>query len=356
MSKYKPNFLEIEKLIEMGYLTKQVSPCGKLFLLNYTDKTSYERYWNDHTLNNRGTVYEIYTGRVVSRSYPKFFNFSELKPEDQERLLKSKSFKVLEKLDGSMIQAFYYGDKWNFATRGSFISDQAKKAEKIAIVKYSQQLEFINKDYTHLFEVIYPENRVVVNYGDKVDIVLTGIFHTESGDEVNIDLVDSFKKCKTFSFENIQEVISKLESLPFNEEGYVVLFDNGERVKFKGKEYLEMHRIVTKLSPLVIWENMTNGKVGSNFIESIPEEFIEQYKPIIKHLEKQYELILDEAEFTTKILSNLCNNQAKEIGLYLAKNDVEYSKLVFPIFNKKMDQVNKIIMSLIRPTGNNLKD
>lgn len=356
MNTYLTNKEKIQKLIEDGYLKYQESPCKKLFLLDYTDKTTYEKMWNEHTLNNRGTVYEISTGKVVSRSYRKFFNFSELKSEDQNRLLKSKSFKVLEKLDGSMIQAFYYGDKWNFATRGSFVSDQAKKAEKIAIDKYSQQLESMNKDYTYLFEVIYPENRVVVNYGDKVDIVLTGIFQTESGDEVNIDTENSFKKCKTFSFENIQQVINKLESLPFNEEGYVVLFDNGERVKFKGKEYLEMHRIVTKLSPLVIWENMTNGKVDRKFIENIPEEFIKQYEPIIEHLEKQYELILDEAEFTTKILSNLCNNQAKEIGLYLAKNDVEYSRLVFPIFNKKIDQVDKMIMSLIRPTGNNLKD
>jgi len=74
---YKPDFKQLDKLTEEGYLRKVISPCGKLCLYNYTDKTTYEKKWNKHTLNARGTVYEIETGKVIARAFPKFFNFEK---------------------------------------------------------------------------------------------------------------------------------------------------------------------------------------------------------------------------------------------------------------------------------------
>jgi RNA ligase len=352
MKPYTPNFTEMNKLVEQGYLKQVISPCGNLVLFDYTDKCTYEHKWTKHTKNNRGTIYERYTGKVVSRPFVKFFNMVELSVGVQRNLLKSTSFKVLEKLDGSMIQAFYYNYKWNFATRGSFTSDQAKKAEEIALSKYSYQFSHINKDYTHLFEVIYPENRIVVDYKDVTDIILTAIFHTKTGEEPDIDVTNCFTKCKKYEFNSIQEVIAKLDTLPYNEEGYVVRFSNGERVKFKGKEYVEMHRIVTNTSPLSLWENMSNGKVDRKLLESIPEEFSARYVDIAKQLEKRYKEVLNEVKDTTKSIALICNNDRKEIGLYLSRNEVEYSQLVFPIFLGKSEAIEKLVMREIRPTGN----
>lgn len=53
-------------------------------------------------------------------------------------------------------------------------------------------------------------------------------------------------------------MFQKLAILPFNEEGYVVKLHSNMRVKFKGEEYVEMHRIISGLSPLIIWERMEN--------------------------------------------------------------------------------------------------
>lgn len=353
MKPYTPNFIEMDNLVEQGYLKQVISPCGNLVLFDYTDKTTYERKWTKHTKNNRGTIYERYTGKVVSRPFGKFFNMGELPVSKQRNLLKSKSFTVLEKLDGSMIQAFYYNDKWNFATRGSFTSDQARKAEEIYLDNYTSSLSTLRKDVTFLFEVIYPENRIVVDYKDTTDIRLTAIFHTESGEELMVNYGNNLlPTCNKYEFTSIQEVIVKLDTLPYNEEGYVVRFSNGERVKFKGKEYVEMHRIVTNTSPLSLWENMSNGKVDRKLLESIPEEFSARYVDIAKQLEKRYKELLNEATDTTKSIALICNNDRKEIGLYLSRNEVEYSQLVFPIFLGKSEAIEKLVMREIRPKGN----
>lgn len=352
---YQPNFTELDKLVEQGYLRKQVSPCGKLFLLDYTDKCTYERKWNKHTENNRGTVYEITTGKVISRPYKKFYNFGELTVSRQRNLLKSKEFLVLEKLDGSMIQAFYYNNKWNFATRGSFTSDQAKKAEEIVLKNYSNHFDHLRKDVTLLFEVIYPENRIVVDYNKEEDIKLTAVFHTESGEELLVNYEQNFfNTCKKFTFNSIQEVLDKLKTLTYNEEGYVVRFSDGTRVKFKGDEYVKMHRIITGLSPLTLWETMKDGKVSEELLASIPEEFSQTYIDMVKQLECNYKNVLNEVKDSYRSILSVCGNDNKEIGLFLKKNDIPYSHMIFPLHNGKEDVLDYLITKEIRPTGNKL--
>ena len=50
------------------FLRQVISPCGRLILWNYTDLCTYERAWDEVTLNARGTVYEIETGKVIARA------------------------------------------------------------------------------------------------------------------------------------------------------------------------------------------------------------------------------------------------------------------------------------------------
>ena len=71
---------------------------------------------------------------------------------------------------------------WILATRGSFTSPQAIKGREL-LEKYDYNR--LAKDYTYLFEIIYPENRIVCNY-DFEDLILLGMIHTKTGDEVNI--------------------------------------------------------------------------------------------------------------------------------------------------------------------------
>ena len=131
MSLYKPNFEELDLLTNRGLLRKVTSSCGNLVLYNYTDQCTFERLWNEHTINSRGTVYEVSTGKLVARAFPKFFNFSELSENKQKEILNSKYFNTYEKLDGSLGIIYFYDGEWRVNTRGSFSSDQAIKGKEL---------------------------------------------------------------------------------------------------------------------------------------------------------------------------------------------------------------------------------
>ena len=93
---------KFEPYVKNGYIREVTSPCGRLVLFNYTDKTTYENRWDEVTLKARGTVYEISTGKVVARAFNKFFNFSQLSTDKQKEVLASTSFETCEKMDGSL--------------------------------------------------------------------------------------------------------------------------------------------------------------------------------------------------------------------------------------------------------------
>ena len=107
-----------------GLLYQQVHPTLPLSIWNYSEKVQYDSLWDDITLSCRGLVTDD-NGNVVARPFRKFFNIEEGKHTPTEQ------FQVFEKMDGSLGILFFYGDKWVFASRGSFTSDQALKFKEI---------------------------------------------------------------------------------------------------------------------------------------------------------------------------------------------------------------------------------
>ena len=110
-------------------------------------------------------------GQIIARPLPKFFNLTEINGWDE---LQEQEYELYKKIDGSLIIMFHYKGHRIFCTRGSFCSDQALKAKEI-----------FNKNYC--FEIIYPENKIVVDYDETEDLFLLSITHVKSAKHVNID-------------------------------------------------------------------------------------------------------------------------------------------------------------------------
>lgn len=350
---------KLQQYVEQGLLSRKVSEDGKLVLYDYTEKVQFEKLWDEVTLNHRGTVYEVATGKVVARAFPKFFNFSELAGGRQISLMFSNNFTVYEKLDGSLGIIYFYDGKWRVNTRGSFTSDQAIKGLEMLTKINGNKLNPLN---TYLVEIIYPENRIVVDYKGAEVLMLLGIIDTESGIELDIysNQGHSFFRAMKKTFNTIQDVLDNLKTLPFNEEGYVIRFEDGSRAKFKGDEYVEMHRLISGLSPLTIWERMENGVVSEEFLATIPEEFMDRYEDIADKLEEKFAEMEHEVELrVSQVIHAVVNDGAptelrKKVGLYLQANEHELNTFVFPTVLGKPEVVAKLIKKHIRPTGNNL--
>jgi RNA ligase len=70
-------------LVDQKYIRKVDSPCGKLVLFCYTEKTEYERFWTKETRMARGLIVEKSTGTVIAKPFEKFFNASQLISNDE---------------------------------------------------------------------------------------------------------------------------------------------------------------------------------------------------------------------------------------------------------------------------------
>lgn len=141
----KVNLKELNQYIEEGWIEYQDHPSLPLRIYNYSRNCQFEDYWDNLTLMCRGLVLD-HDGNIIARPFRKFFNLEESKHTP------TTDFEVYEKMDGSCIILFNYGNEWILATRGSFTSDQAIRGKEM-LNKYPT--EKLDKNKTYLFEIIY---------------------------------------------------------------------------------------------------------------------------------------------------------------------------------------------------------
>jgi T4 RnlA family RNA ligase len=279
------NLETLHRYCEDGLLYKQTHPSLPLTIWNYTEKVQYEGLWDEITLSCRGLVTDD-RAVVFARPFKKFFNMEE------GRHTPTSEFEVFEKMDGSLGIMFVYNGEVICATRGSFASDQAVWMSKFA-KEYNYQ-DIIVDGFTYLFEIIYPENRIVVNYGDQERLVLLGIIKTEYGKELPYDdisfdgwdIVNKYDGIRDYS-----ELKSKIDN---NAEGFVVRFSNGDRMKIKGEEYLRLHKVMTNLSTTAVWEVLSNGGNMDDLLKDVPDEFYDKIKDYEESLIVQFNNLKEE--------------------------------------------------------------
>jgi len=349
---------QLNKYYEDGLLYKQVHPTLPLTIWNYSESVQYEKKWDEVTIQTRGLVTDN-EGNVVARPFKKFFNYEELTPEQ----IPNEYFDVYEKMDGSLGILFNYNGEWILATRGSFTSEQSIKGRQL-LEKYDYNR--LNPNYTYLFEIIYPENRIVCSY-DFEDLILLGMVHTETGDEVNIHLTDNedirFKNLlnnlgfkivtlyKTWGegFDVLKNEISK------DKEGYVIRFKNGFRMKIKGDEYVRLHKIMTNLSTIGVWEVLSNGGKMEDYLKDVPDEFYKKVKMYVQSLNyghyqySEYAGKIHDYFRYGKYNDNEKEHSKKEFAEHLERNKIhpKVKSICFAMWDKK--PYDKIIWKYLKP-------
>jgi len=260
----------LQQMLDERFVSVQKHPDADLFIYNYTAKAQYDRVWNEITLQSRGLILDA-DYNIVARPFKKFFNIEE-HPVDE---IPGGEFEVYEKVDGSLGILYWQNDKPYISTRGSFTSVQAAQATEILHNNYPHTFNRLNRDATYLFEIIYPENKIVIDYGDKTDLVLLAVIDNNTGDDLPLPDI-GFPVAKSYSGLNDLAALKSLEEE--NKEGFVVKFNNGLRVKVKFSEYLRLHKIVTGVSNLVIWEHLAEGRSFDDLLDKVPDEFYEWVK------------------------------------------------------------------------------
>jgi len=258
-----------------GMIRTQIHPSLPLAIATYTKDCVVARCWNEVTLQCRGLIYNYETQELLARPFPKFFNLGEpLAREDYEA-----DVEVSDKLDGSLGIGYVWEGKLYIATKGSFASEQAVEANKILQETHPNWLP--PEGLTPLFEIIYPENRIVLDYGQSRELRFLEAIDIETGktfdwgsDDKGRDSVWISWPGRTVGFTGYQTLRQAVSALPReNAEGFVVRYlDTDERIKIKQQDYLDKHKMVFLLSQKTIWESLKNGRFHE-YKSGMPDEF-----------------------------------------------------------------------------------
>lgn len=292
-----PNYLKLKEYVAQGWVDEMKHSTLPLRIYNYSRKTQFEKKWDEITLQTRGLILDD-KGNVVAKCLPKFFNYEEVR--DQNLPLHETPI-IQEKVDGSLGIIFWYNG-WNIATRGSFNSIQAQKGAQI-LEKYNSPK--FNKNYTYLVEIIYPENRIVIDYGNEEKLIFLSVIDLVKGELLSHDFVkhlidldipydsvvnlDVVQNNALFSEEVFKYLKQNQEK---NKEGYIIKFEpSGYRVKVKFEEYIRLHRIITDITSYDIWEALKVGEDISKILIDTPDEFDDWVRNKIEEITKQYKYI-----------------------------------------------------------------
>jgi T4 RnlA family RNA ligase len=327
----------LPNLIEQGYITRQTHPSLPLTIYNYTAKAQFDRYWVAATLHCRGLVLDD-NYQPIARPLPKFFNLSE----HQGRLPDGVP-EIYEKLDGSLIILFYYRGRWEVASRGSFASEQAQMA-RVLLANYAADLDKLEREYTYLFEIIYPSNRIVVDYGTAERLVLLAAVHTQTGAELELAQVNWIDRAQTYPATTLPEWIESVEanqSELANHEGFILKWPNGFRLKYKLADYVRLHRIITRVQAKDIWECLSQNQNLEQFLDSVPDEFYNWVKDTKLDLETKYREIETECQQAFKDLGD-----RRQTAMYFQTQ--KYPGVLFLMLDGR--DYSQVIWKLIKPS------
>jgi RNA ligase len=345
----------LNSYIESGLIEKNPHPSLPIDIFNYSRQCQYLGLWDEVTLAMRGTVIDR-RGNIIASAFKKFFNYEEVinqVPTTGDYVY------VQEKMDGSLGILFHYAEHWHLCTKGSFISTQAIKG--MEIIKSKFNLESFIPEMTYLLEILYPENRIVVDYGKKEDVIFIGA--TSVGEELHWTTAQALFKASGIPKKNIvkteqhfsfsHDLFKSLKSQnEQNKEGFVLRFQPGNfRMKIKFDDYVRLHRLLTDFSNIDIWESLRDGKnLEKELLDRVPDEFDRWVKSKISEIRNNFEKIEKEAKDLYKIFSDSSEKVSTtkaEYSIWVKKQKKNLQPILYSIFDGKDYQ--KIIWRLIRP-------
>ena len=263
----------------------------------------------------------------MSRGPSKFYNYGDIDHPSSNDIIG-----VYEKADGSLGIPYELEGSVNIATRGSFSSEQAKTATEILNENYddfltSLILDLLDDEMTPVFEIIYPKNQIIVNYGKLKELVFIGTVDNKTG------LIDYEKHRK--EFQELCTVVKKYtidDKIPEKTEGFVVQFKNGTCAKIKSDWYINLHKLLVDkdfyrmtLDSLLVNDNM-------KWIDDVPDEFYKDIEINRKSIENRLSVENKRLENMMKTIKETYHED-KDIALKIKQFSKE-SSFLFILWRK----------------------
>ena len=319
------------------------------YLLKYNQTES--DFSNEIVKECRGLIIDKHTLEPVALSFRKFHNVQEPIHDD----IDWETARVQEKIDGSKLLVFYnkYDSKWQVCTSGNLdaykanvndfqitFGDLYKKALKNNNLTKEEFENKLDINYCYTFELVSPESRVIIPYKE-ADLYFIGIRNVITFNE---DLPIYFaghlglKTSKEYPLRTLADCLKATEVMGYDEEGFVVVDNDWNRVKIKSPAYVAVHHTsnnqnITKTMIL----DLINHNTQDDWLSIFPE-YKEYFTEVI--FQKHY-FICKLKKACNELKSFLETNPdmtRKDYALWINSNYNDISLFLFNALNKGLDK------------------
>jgi len=283
----------------------------------------------------RGLILKIGTWEIVSYPFNRFMNWSEGVQQAQgvpintQRVSSHQEYETKEfmlsdaiiemKLDGSIMPLRFENGEWEVSSRSMAYAEGKTNfgiTFKQAFLDASRKTNlfvFLNatpsmKDFTIIFELIGPYNRIVTRYSDN-EIVLIGARNNKEEfnyRELTVTELDAIadaaklRRPKYFKANTYEDLLKVISEFPVLDEGVVLKIENNNgshwRVKVKSASYLAIShmRMNGNISPKNIIHLIIAGE-HHEYLGYFPEDkkyfdFVDGiYSEVKRHINELYE-------------------------------------------------------------------
>lgn len=280
---------------------------------------------------------------ILSRSFDRFFNYGE---DQNTKDFNINNCTVLEKLDGTLINLYFDGQSWHFATRkmafaegyntfgNSTYQSMCYTTLQDMGIDWNDFKSNLNKDYTYIFEITSPKNRVVKHYID------TQLTHLATRNKFTGEYIDekleNFPVPKTYKLDN-KTIFDSLKELPAMDEGYVCVLDSW-RIKIKNPSYLAISNL--RMNGVI-----SEKRICYLVIQNDYEEYL-SYFPEDEHLFlpyiKKYDIILKDINDTWNSVKDI--KDQKEFALKV--KDKHYGFILFQLRKNPEIKISDILSNM----------
>ena len=156
------------------------------------------------------------------------------------------------------------------------------------------------------------------------------------------------------AFASVIDMIAHAETMPSTREGFVVRYADGFRLKIKGAEYRRIHALISRCTPLAIWEVFLADEDGSGReMEAtrrlLPEEYWGDFDAIRQRLEAA---VANRKARLAELAAETAHLSDKELGLTLKTYPADMTPYLFGWRKGGWDRVRAKVVKAVRPTGN----
>ncbi len=268
----------LEKL-KSKYKIKVLEHEDGRMLLNYDQIESPKM--SQVTRDCRGLCLNKRDFSLIARSFRRFFNAGECAIDDEK--FNWSNCSASSKEDGTCISTYWYNNKWNIQTRGSFgdipMYEGGPTFEELFYqVADKWHLNQLDKHLSYTFELCSRHNKIVRDYEHPKLFLLSSFkgakelpydVHSRGGVGTSTfaNLFDRLDKLYFSNIEQVQEYIKTMSQKEKSYEGIVLRDNRNIRLKVKSPTYLALHRMAGPSGNVLLPKNLSGFVLAEDTAE-----------------------------------------------------------------------------------------